>query len=200
MLFNIPNGLTMTRCVGSLCILPALAIEVYTWMWVVWITLAFSFLCATDYFDGFLARRWNQCTSFGKCMDPIADKLLVVLTIVALLKYHNLSVLTIAVMVVVLFREIVISGVREYLGQVGETLPTIWAAKAKTTVQMIGLGFLVVGDALDALLLLSEYPVTVRVIGESIFIAGALLGFHSAWRYSRRTLAILTRTELSRRR
>ena len=199
-MLNVPNGLTMTRCIGSLFIWPALAIEAHTWMWVACITLAFIFLCATDYFDGFFARRWNQCTKLGECMDPVADKVLVVLTIVALLKYHDLSILTVAAMVVVLFREIIISGVREYLGQVGETLPTIWAAKVKTGVQMTGLGFMVVGGALDALVpLYPNYNLTVHIMGESIFIIGAGLGFHSAWQYSRRALSILARLELSGR-
>ena len=200
MLFNIPNGLTMTRCVGSLCIWPMLAYEEPSWMWVTPVSLTFIFLCATDYFDGYFARRWNQHTVFGERLDPIADKVLVVLTIVVLLKYHDFAVLTRGAMALVLLREITVSGVREYLRRIGETMPTIRAAKVKTGFQMTGLGFMVVGDALDALLLLSEYPVTVRVIGESIFIIGALLGFHSAWRSFKLPLALLTRTKLSRRR
>ena len=197
---NVPNGLTMARLVGSLCIWPILAIETHTWVWVMSVTLAFVFLCATDYFDGFLARRWHQRTTFGECLDPIADKVLVVLTIVALLKYHNLSGITVIAMVFVLFRETIVSGVREYLGQVGRTIPTLWTAKLKTGVQMTGLGFMVVGNALDTLLpLFSDYLVNVHMMGESIFIVGALLGFYSAVRYSEILLVALAHIEPVRR-
>ena len=186
-MFNIPNGLTMTRMFGSLGIFPVLAFEQDTWAWVLFATVAFTFLCATDFLDGFLARRWDQCTPFGECLDPIADKLLVLLTIVALLKYHNISYVTMIAMVLVIFREISVNGFRTYLAQkTEETIPSPLGAKVKTFVQMVGLGLMLVGEALNTPFSLPfNYVVTVHTIGEAFFVVGATLGVFGAFKYAK---------------
>ena len=197
--FNLPNILTMTRVFGSLCIWPILVYESHTWIWVMWVALVYGFFCLTDFLDGHLARKWNQCTTLGECMDPIADKAIVMLTIAALLKSHDFSDVTVAAMMVVLFREILISGMREYLAKIGKAIPVIWASKVKTALQMVGLGLMVVGDALDVLLPPNPYnEVTVHWMGESLFILGSLLGAFTAFKYSKTFIAALARTETSR--
>ena len=116
------------------------------------VTAGIILVLSTDFFDGYFADKLDQHTALGECLDPVGDKLIVVLTIAILFKYHDLAVFTVAAGLSVLYRETIISGVRDFLGQNGESMPSIWSAKVKTAVQMVGIGFMVVGNAFDALL------------------------------------------------
>ncbi len=110
--------------------------------------LAFSvytYACITDFFDGYLARAWHMQSAFGRFLDPIADKLLVASILLGLVGIDRIYGLTVLPAAVILCREILVSGLREFLAEVQVSVPVTTLAKWKTTIQMLALGFLMVG-------------------------------------------------------
>jgi cardiolipin synthase len=101
----------------------------------------------TDYLDGYFARAWKQQSRLGRIFDPIADKLLVAATILMLVAFQRIAGLLVLPALVILCREILVSGLREFLAEVRAGLPVSRLAKWKTGIQMTALGFLIVGDA-----------------------------------------------------
>jgi cardiolipin synthase len=101
----------------------------------------------TDYFDGYFARIWAQQSVLGRIFDPIADKLLVAGTILMLVATGRIEGFTILAALVILCREVLVSGLREFLAEMKAHLPVSRLAKWKTGAQMVSLGFLIVGDA-----------------------------------------------------
>jgi cardiolipin synthase (CMP-forming) len=141
---NLPNVLTLSRVAASVVVCLLLMLQTY---WSSWLALAmFLFACVTDFLDGYLARAWRQQSSFGRFLDPIADKLLVASVLLVLVGIDRLPGIHILPAAVILWREILVSGLREHLAQLNVGLPVTWLAKWKTTLQMIALGFLVVGE------------------------------------------------------
>lgn len=145
MVFNIPNVLTVSRIVA----IPVVVLFIY-WggpfgNWLAFAT--YTYACVTDFFDGYLARAWHQQSAFGRFLDPIADKLLVAGVLFMLVGVESVSGLHILPAAVILCREILVSGLREFLAEARVGLPVSLLAKWKTTVQMLALGFLLVGDA-----------------------------------------------------
>ena len=116
--------------------------------WARWTALAI-FIAAgiSDFFDGYLARAWSQQSSLGRMLDPIADKLLVSAVILVLAANQTISGLSLWAAIVILCREILVSGLREYLAELRVPLPVTALAKWKTAVQFVALGFLIVGPA-----------------------------------------------------
>jgi cardiolipin synthase (CMP-forming) len=113
--------------------------------WARWAAcLCFTVAAATDYVDGWLARLWQQQSAFGRWLDPVADKLLVGATIVMLSGYDRAPLIP---AVIIVLREIMVSGLREYMAEVAVGLPVSRLAKWKTGVQMVAIGFLIVGDS-----------------------------------------------------
>jgi cardiolipin synthase (CMP-forming) len=147
MLTSTPNLLTVSR-IGAI---PALVAAFYLASpWSSWITLVIFVTAAlTDYLDGYLARSWKQQSPLGRWLDPIADKLLVAATILMLVAHEMAPVLP---ALVILLREITVSGLREYLAEISVGLPVSRLAKWKTGVQMTAIGFLLVGPAGPAFL------------------------------------------------
>jgi len=144
MLTNLPNILTFSRIMAIPVLVGLLLfVDDPTGSW-----LAFSiytYACITDFFDGYLARAWHQQSAFGRFLDPIADKLLVasvILVLVGIDRFHGLTVLPAAT---ILCREILVSGLREFLAEVRVSMPVSSLAKWKTGIQMLALGFLLVG-------------------------------------------------------
>ncbi len=110
-----------------------------------WLACAvFTIAATTDYLDGWLARSRQQHSSFGRWLDPVADKLLVAATVVLLVGFDRAPLVP---ALVILLREIMVSGLREYLAEARLVLPVSRLAKWKTAVQMVALGFLIVGEA-----------------------------------------------------
>ena len=146
MLTNLPNLLTYSRIIAIpviVCLLLFVDDPAGSW-------LAFSvytYACLTDFFDGYLARIWEQQSSLGRFLDPIADKLLVASVLLVLVGVDRFGGLTILPAAVILCREILVSGLREFLAEVRVGLPVSRLAKWKTTLQMLALGFLLVGPA-----------------------------------------------------
>ncbi len=108
---------------------------------------AYTFACITDFFDGYLARAWHQQSAFGRFLDPMADKLLVAGVLLVLVGIDRFSGLTVLPAAVILCREILVSGLREFLAEVQVSVPVTTLAKSKTFIQMLALGFLLVGPS-----------------------------------------------------
>jgi CDP-diacylglycerol--glycerol-3-phosphate 3-phosphatidyltransferase/cardiolipin synthase len=101
----------------------------------------------TDWLDGYLARAWAQQSRLGRMLDPIADKLLVGTALLMLVHDHTISGVSIWAAMIVLCREILVSGLREYLAELNVKVHVTLLAKWKTTVQMVALAVLLVGPA-----------------------------------------------------
>ena len=143
MYLALPNILTYTRI---------LAIPVVVGLffvpdpWGSWMAFGvYTYACVTDFFDGYLARAWHQQSALGRFLDPIADKLLVACVLFSLVGADRVSGLEIIPAAIILGREILVSGLREFLAEVRVGVPVSQLAKWKTTIQMLCLGFLLVG-------------------------------------------------------
>jgi CDP-diacylglycerol---glycerol-3-phosphate 3-phosphatidyltransferase len=142
---NLPNALTISRILATpvVCLLLFVGTALGSWLALaVW-----TYACVTDFLDGYLARSWQQQSSFGRMLDPIADKLLVASVLLVLVGVDRLSGPSILPAGIILCREILVSGMREFLAQLQVSVPVTRLSKWKTTIQMIAIGFLVVGDA-----------------------------------------------------
>ena len=143
-----------------------------------WLALAvFVIAGITDFFDGYLARVWQQQSSLGRMLDPIADKLLVAAVLFMLVNDRTLSGIHVVAAIVILCREILVSGLREFLAELKVSLPVSRVAKWKTTAQLIALGFLICGPAGDRVL-----PGT-TTIGLVLLWIAATLTIYTGWDY-----------------
>ncbi|WP_182085709.1 CDP-diacylglycerol--glycerol-3-phosphate 3-phosphatidyltransferase [Aureimonas sp. ME7] len=106
----------------------------------------------TDWLDGYLARIWQQTSTIGRMLDPIADKLLVAAALLLLAADGTIAGWTIWAAIVILCREILVSGLREYLAELKVSVPVTRLAKWKTATQMVAIGFLLAGPAGDEVL------------------------------------------------
>lgn len=136
---NIPNILTIFRLIAA----PAVGL-VYVYLptpYADWIAISLFITAAlTDYLDGYLARKWKQITNIGRMLDPIADKamVLIALLVVAIRgPFVGLELLT--PIIIITFREVFVSGLREFLGDKASTLKVTWLAKWKTASQMVAI-------------------------------------------------------------
>ena len=145
MLTSLPNLLTLARII---VILPMIILFFFQGDLVRWGLLGLYVLaCITDYFDGWAARSMNQVSKLGRFLDPIADKLLVASIILMLVYKGDIAGPHVIAAVVILLREITVSGLREFLAEVQVGVPVTRLAKWKTGIQMTALGFLIVGTA-----------------------------------------------------
>lgn len=106
----------------------------------------------TDFLDGYLARVWQQTSNIGKMLDPIADKLLVAAALLLMAADGTIAGWTLWAAIIILCREILVSGLREYLAELKVSVPVTRLAKWKTTVQLVAIGFLIAGPAGDKLI------------------------------------------------
>ncbi len=118
----------------------------------------FIFIAAsiTDYFDGYFARIWEQYSTIGRMLDPIADKLLVATCLLLLAADSIIAGWSLWAAIIILCREILVSGLREYLAELKVSVPVTRLAKWKTTIQMTAIGFLLAGPAGDKILPLHD--------------------------------------------
>ncbi len=118
-----------------------------------WIALAiYTVACITDFFDGYLARIWDLQSSLGRMLDPIADKLLISVVLLMLVFDDTISGPNVWAAIIILCREVLVSGLREFLAELRVSVPVTQLAKWKTTIQMITIGFLIAGPAGDQVL------------------------------------------------
>ncbi|MCW0236654.1 MAG: CDP-diacylglycerol--glycerol-3-phosphate 3-phosphatidyltransferase [Ferrovibrio sp.] len=166
MLNSLPNILTVSRILA----IPAICATFFLpGAWSAWVPLAlFALAGITDWFDGYLARKWGQMSDLGRFLDPVADKLLVAAVILMLIAFERIDRITCLAAVVIMCREITVTGLREFLAELRVKVPVSRLAKWKTTVQLIALGILIVGDYGPAFL-------PIRLLGEvGLWIAAVL--------------------------
>lgn len=141
---TIANRLTLSRII----LIPVILILlILPYGWAAWCALAlFSVAAFTDWLDGYMARRENQISRIGQFLDPIADKLLVSAVLLLLVYNRKIDGLSVLPAVIILLREVAVSGLREYLAGLSVRVPVSKLAKWKTTIQLVALGFLIVGS------------------------------------------------------
>jgi cardiolipin synthase len=176
---DLPNVLTLSRIAA----IPLLVVLVALRMPAADLTacVVFSAAAITDYYDGKLARSRRQQSSLGRMLDPIADKLLVGAALMMLVGQNRLSPLALYPAIVIMLREILVSGLREYLAGIRIGLPVTPLAKWKTGFQMGALGTLLAGDTTASLLHLGFLPVS--AIGEVMLWVAAGLTLWTGWDY-----------------
>jgi cardiolipin synthase len=176
MLTTLPNLLTISRILVIPLIIGTFYIDGTTMRWVA--CALFVAAAITDFFDGYFARRRNSVSSLGRFLDPIADKLLVAAVLLVLTAFHRVSQLSVLPAVVILLREILVSGLREYLAELRVGMPVSRLAKWKTGIQMTALPTLLVGSAAPAWL-------PAQTIGEILLWGAAVLTLVTGWDYMR---------------
>ncbi|MDU7812813.1 MAG: CDP-diacylglycerol--glycerol-3-phosphate 3-phosphatidyltransferase [Atlantibacter hermannii] len=171
MRINIPTLLTLFRVV----LIPFFVLAFYLpFSWAPFVC-AFIFLIAavTDWFDGYLARRWNQSTRFGAFLDPVADKVLVGIAMVLVVEHYHSWWITLPAATMIA-REIIISALREWMAEIGKRarVAVSWIGKVKTTAQMVAL----IG-------LLWRPNILIEYAGIALFFVAAVLTFWSMFQY-----------------
>ncbi|MGV6872899.1 CDP-diacylglycerol--glycerol-3-phosphate 3-phosphatidyltransferase [Pseudochelatococcus sp. B33] len=191
--FSLPNLLTY----GRIAAVPALVVCLF-WpreLEMRWAALViFALAAITDYLDGYLARAWSQQSALGRMLDPIADKLLVAASLLMLVADGTIRSWSLWAAIIILCREILVSGLREFLAELRVSVPVTRVAKWKTAVQLVALAFLIAGQAGEAVL-----PGTHR-IGIGLLWIAALLTLYTGWDYLTHGIShILAQDESGRR-
>ena len=187
--------------------------------WADWFALTLFVLAAvTDWFDGYLARAWKQESKFGAMLDPIADKMMVVIALVIITGYSGMNPWLILPVTFILFREVFVSGLREFLGAKAGLLKVTKLAKWKTTAQMVAIAVLFLGTGLEHIegiarqgLTTDEYALLVSqgladpirscgtrgcssyatLVGLGLIWVAAILTLITGWDYFRKSLPYL---------
>ena len=183
-LTSLPNLLTLSRILAIPIVVASFYVQGDYARW--FACALFSAAGVTDWLDGHMARRWAQQSEFGRFLDPIADKLLVAATLFMLVATDRLSSGAVLPALVILCREILVSGLREYLAELRVGLLVSKLAKWKTGIQMVAIGVLIVGNAGPAFL-------PVAAIGEMLLWVAALLTLVTGYDYLRAGLSHMTR-------
>jgi cardiolipin synthase len=175
---GLPNVLTYAR----LAAVPVV-VALLLWPrddWARWPALVI-FIAAgvTDYFDGYFARMYAQQSALGRMLDPIADKLLVAACLLMLAADRTIDGVSLLAAVVILCREILVSGLREYLAGLKVSVPVSRVARWKTGLQLVAIGFLIAGPAGETIL-----PGT-TTIGLALLWMAAILTLYTGWDYFR---------------
>jgi cardiolipin synthase (CMP-forming) len=176
MLTTLPNLLTLSR----IAVIPLVVASFYAPQpYAAWVSCTlFALAGVTDWLDGHVARRWSQTSALGRFLDPIADKLLVAITLMMLVAFDRLSATGLLPALVILGREILVSGLREFLAGVSVGLPVSRLAKWKTAIQMVAISVLLVGDA-------GPSGIPVAALGETLLWLAALLTLVTGYDYLR---------------
>ena len=186
--YNIPNLLTYGRILAVPLIVLCFFVEgrlqssdFARWT-AFWLFVAASI---TDYLDGYLARIWNQTSNIGRMLDPIADKLLVASVLLLMAADRTIAGWTIWAAIIILCREILVSGLREYLAGLKVSVPVTRIAKWKTAIQMVAIALLLVGPALDNIAPEAPEIGLVTGIGMAMLWAAALITMYTGYDYFR---------------
>jgi len=180
--FALPNLLTYARIAAVPVVVGCMYFQSILGygLWLRWVAL-FVFIAAglTDVLDGYVARSWGQQSVFGRMLDPIADKLLVSSCLLMLAADATIKGLALWAAIIILCREILVSGLREYLAELRVSVPVTALAKWKTFLQLLAVGFCIAGEAGDTIL-----PITTQ-IGIGLLWLSALLTLYTGWDYFR---------------
>ena len=150
MIKQIPNYLTMFRIASVVVVYLSFYVAAPLGHWLA--VTVFALGAITDFFDGYLARKFNAQSDFGRMFDPIADKLMVLICLVMLISADIITLAHLPAALIIIAREILVSGLRVFLNGRNVPLPVSTLAKYKTFLQMIALGCLLAGPTGDALL------------------------------------------------
>ena len=188
--FNLPNMLTYARILAVPMVVLCFFLEgrLQSSEFARWSALAiFIAASVTDYLDGYLARAWQQTSNIGRMLDPIADKLLVATCLLLLAADTDRTIAgwSLWAAIIILCREILVSGLREFLAELRVSVPVTQLAKWKTVGQLVAVGFLLAGRAGDMVV-----PV-VTPIGLTLLWLSAILTLYTGWDYMRAGLTYL---------
>ncbi|MGV6811532.1 MAG: CDP-diacylglycerol--glycerol-3-phosphate 3-phosphatidyltransferase [Brevirhabdus sp.] len=156
MIWNVPNILTILRLLAA----PGVAVMFlyFTRPWADWFALTLFVVAAlTDFLDGYLARAWNQQSRFGAMLDPIADKAMVVIALLVITGFSGMNPWILLPATLILFREVFVSGLREFLGAQAGLLKVTRLAKWKTTSQMVAIAVLFAAGVFEHYLGMQSY-------------------------------------------
>lgn len=174
-MFTLPNLLTLFR-IGL--IVPIALLFYVPQAWAVWLALVLYIIGAvTDYFDGYFARVLNQKSAFGRFLDPIADKLLVASVLLLLAGFGRIAGFWLIPALVIMLREVLVAGLREFLAPSGVVIHVSRLAKWKTTAQLVALGVLIAVPAV------SPYIPFAQTMGHVFLLAAAILTGVTGWQY-----------------
>lgn len=176
-MWTLPNILTLSRIVA----LPLLVGFLWWPGWPAGYAVAFALYCLmgiTDYFDGYLARAQGTVSKLGVFLDPIADKIMVAAVVVMLIATRDIVSWHLIAGIIILLREIAVSGLREFLAQLQVSVPVSQLAKWKTALQLISLGALILAGALPALPWIKD-------VGLAALWGAAVLTLVTGWDYLR---------------
>ncbi len=217
MKWNLPNSLTVMRLIAA----PGVAVMFLYFHrpWADWFALTLFITAAiTDYFDGYLARLWKQESKFGTMLDPIADKAMVVIALLIITGYSGMNPWLILPATVIMFREVFVGGLREFLGAKAGLLKVTKLAKWKTTAQMVAIAVLFLGTGLEYIegiarqgMTADEYAILVSqgladpirscgmrgcssyatMVGLGLIWVAAVLTFLTGWEYFTKSLPYL---------
>ena len=180
--YSLPNILTYIRILAVPLIVVCFFLEgrLQSSDFARWLALGiFLVASVTDFFDGYLARKWQQTSNIGRMLDPIADKLVVSVVLLLLAAEGSLKNWSLWAAVIILCREILVSGLREYLASLEVSVPVSWLAKWKTTIQLVAIGFLLAGPAGDKIV---PY---VTETGHALLWISAVVTLYTGWDYFR---------------
>jgi len=180
---SLPNLLTLSRIFVIPLVVATFYVDSPEARWTA--LVLFALAAVSDFFDGWLARRWNQVSALGRFLDPIADKLLVAAILFMLVAFDRMSQWSVLPAVVILCREILVSGLREFLAELQVGMPVTKLAKWKTTFQMIALPLLLIGDA-------APYGIPGQSLGEVFLWVAAVLTIITGHDYLRAGLRHMT--------
>ena len=178
----LPNILTYARIVAVPIVVGCIYVQSILGgpLWLRWVAVVL-FIAAgvTDFLDGYYARVWGQQSAFGRMLDPIADKLLVSACLLMLAADGIIHGWSLWAAIIILCREILVSGLREYLAELRVSVPVTRLAKWKTTVQLVAIGFLLAGDAGDQIV-----PVVTQT-GLALLWISAIFTLYTGYDYFR---------------
>ncbi|MFB9149844.1 CDP-diacylglycerol--glycerol-3-phosphate 3-phosphatidyltransferase [Roseovarius ramblicola] len=178
MSWNVPNILTVLRLLAA----PGVAVMFlyFNRPYADWFALLLFISAAlTDWIDGHLARSWKQVTKIGTMLDPIADKAMVVIALMVIVGYSSMSPWLVLPATVILFREVFVSGLREYLGDTAGTLKVTELAKWKTTAQMIAIAVLFAQGVFEHYFGMSVFGMDDALVRD--ILAGRTEDLHGLW-------------------
>ncbi len=191
MKWTVPNILTVLRLLAA----PGVAVMFlyFARPWADWFALALFVVAAiTDFFDGYLARAWKQESKIGAMLDPIADKAMVVIALMVITGFSGMNPWYLLPATIIMFREVFISGLREYLGDTAGILKVTKLAKWKTTAQMVAIAVLFSTGAFEHHAIKDPSYVEVAnaswTIGVVLLWLAAILTFVSGLDYFRKAL------------
>ncbi|RCW85280.1 CDP-diacylglycerol--glycerol-3-phosphate 3-phosphatidyltransferase [Phyllobacterium bourgognense] len=180
--YSLPNILTYARIIAVPLVVVCFFLEgrLQSSDAARWGALAiFATASITDFLDGYLARIWKQTSTIGRMLDPIADKLLVSACLLLLAADGTIAGWSLWAAIIILCREILVSGLREYLAELKVSVPVSQLAKWKTTIQMVAIAFLLAGPAGDQIV-----PV-ITILGIILLWIAALITLYTGWDYFR---------------